>query len=100
MNKIYSFLGLCARARMLVSGETAVIGAVRDGKAHLVILASDASEQTRKRFTDKCSYYGVRTVTFGTMEEIGNAIGKEHRSAVAVTDGGFADEMIKKLETQ
>lgn len=85
---------------MLVSGETAVMGAIRDGKAYLVILATDASEQTRKRYADKCAYYGAKHVTFGTMEEIGKAIGKEHRSAVAVIDRGFADEMVKKLETQ
>lgn len=100
MDKLYSFLGLCARARMLVSGETAVLNAIRDGKAYLVILASDASEQTRKRYTDKCTHYDTKTVTFGTMAEIGKAIGKEHRSAVAVTDRGFADELTRKLETQ
>ena len=54
-NKVESLLGLCTRSRNLVSGEFAAEGAVKDGSACLVIVATDASANTKKLFKDKCS---------------------------------------------
>ena len=55
-NKIESLLGLCTRSRNLVSGEFAAEAAVKDGSAALVIVATDASANTKKLFRDKCSF--------------------------------------------
>ena len=85
-NKIYMLLGLAMKGRNVVSGEFATENAVRSGSAMLVIVAEDASDNTKKRFQDKCSYYKVPICTYGTKEELGHAMGKEQRSAVAVTD--------------
>lgn len=49
--KILQFLGLATRARKLVTGEELVISEVRRGNAKLVIVAEDASENTRKNCT-------------------------------------------------
>lgn len=91
-----SLLGLCVKAGKLVSGETAVLNAVRSGEAKLVVIASDASENTRKRFTDKCRYYGIETMSFATKDELSRAIGKRDRAVVAVTDEGFAKALYCK----
>ena len=56
-NKIYSLLGLAMRGRNLVSGEFQTEDAVKKGSAMLVIVAEDASANTKKLFHDKCSYY-------------------------------------------
>ena len=58
-NKIYSLLGLAMRGRNLVSGEFQTEDAVKKGSAMLVIVAEDASANTKKLFHDKCSYYEV-----------------------------------------
>ena len=55
--KIYSLLGLCQKAGKLVSGEFAVEKAVKGGNAKIVIISADASENTAKKFRDKCVYY-------------------------------------------
>lgn len=57
--KILQFLGLATRARKLVTGEELVISEVRRGNAKLVIVAEDASENTRKKLHDKCNSYNV-----------------------------------------
>jgi ribosomal protein L7Ae-like RNA K-turn-binding protein len=44
-----SLLGLCARARMLVTGEELVIKGVRNKSVALVIVANDASDGTKKK---------------------------------------------------
>ena len=49
-NKIYSLLGLAMRGRNLVSGEFQTEDAVKKGSAMLVIVAEDASANTKKLF--------------------------------------------------
>lgn len=97
-NKVESLLGLCTRSRNLVSGEFAAEGAVKDGSAVLVIVATDASDNTKKLFRDKCSFYEVPCFEYGTKQSLGHAIGKELRASIAVLDEGFAKSIMKHLE--
>ncbi len=97
-NKIESLLGLCMRAGKLASGEFQAEGAVKDGSAWLVIVATNASANTKKLFNDKCSFYEVPCFEYGTKESLGHAIGKEIRASIAVLDEGFAKSIMKHLE--
>lgn len=97
MDKVLSLIGLAQRARKLVSGEYMTEAAVKDGTAELVIIASDVSENTRKKFTDKCSYYGVPVMEYSDKETLGHAMGKEFRASLAVTDKGFAQAILEKM---
>ena len=96
--KILSFFGLAARAGRIASGEFQTETAVKDGTAKLVVVAEDASDNTKKLFRDKCSFYKVPNITLGTKEELGHAIGKEFRASLAVLDEGFANAIMKKME--
>lgn len=98
LNKIESLLGLCSRSRNLASGEFAAENSVKDGSAWLVIVAADASVNTKKLFKDKCSFYEVPCFEYGTKESLGHAIGKEMRASIAVLDEGFAKSILKHLE--
>jgi ribosomal protein L7Ae-like RNA K-turn-binding protein len=89
-NKELSRLGLAMRAGKLVSGEETVLKAIRGGEAKLVIVAADASDNTRKKLADKCGSYGVPLVVGYTRFELGWAVGKPERVMFAVTDQGFA----------
>lgn len=93
--KFYSFLGLAMRAGKVVSGEEQVIEAIRKKKACLVIVAGDASENTKKKVTDKAGYYGVPCLTAGDRYRLGQAIGKGERVVLAVTDRGFAKGLVR-----
>lgn len=94
-NKALSMLGLAKRAGKVVSGEFSVEKAVKSGKAYLVIVAEDASANTRKNFTDMCTYYELPLIFTGTKETLGHAIGCELRASAAVTDSGFAQSIEK-----
>ena len=54
MNKFFSLLGLCKRAGKLVAGEVAAEQAVRKKQAYLLILAQDASKNTKKKQIPQC----------------------------------------------
>ncbi len=90
-------LGLAMKAGKVQSGELQAETAVKAMKAFLVIIAGDASDNTKKLFTDKCSFYKVPVRILGTKEILGHAIGKNERSSIAITDEGFAKSLLKKL---
>lgn len=95
--KLLQFLGLCQRAGKLASGETGALSAIKDGSAELVIVAENASDNTKKKFGDSAGYYNKKIVVFGDKFEMGSAIGKDERAVLAVKDKGFADKIIKMI---
>ncbi len=97
-SKVLSLLGLAMRGHNLVSGELQTVDAVKSGTACLVIIAQDASANTKKLFNNKCSYYEIPVHEYGTKEDLGRAIGKDLRSSLGVCDAGLADAIIKQLE--
>ena len=99
-NKVLSLLGLSIRGRNLVSGEFQTETAVKSGDALLVIVAQDASANTKKLFHDKCSYYEVPIEEYSTKIELGRAIGKDLRSSLAICDAGLANAIQKEIELQ
>lgn len=97
--KMLSLLGLATKAGKIVSGEFPTETAIKSGTATLVVIAQDASNNTKKLFQDKCSFYNIPIMILGTKEELGHAIGKEYRASLAILDAGFAEAMIKlKIE--
>ncbi|XME03267.1 L7Ae/L30e/S12e/Gadd45 family ribosomal protein [Lachnospiraceae bacterium C1.1] len=97
-DKVFSLLGLATRAGKIVSGEFSVEKAVKAKTAKLVMVSVDASENTAKKFSDKCKFYNIPIRFYGTKEALGAAIGKELRSTAAVMDEGFANTILKRLE--
>ena len=95
-SKVFSSLGLATKAGKTQSGEFSTEKAVKSFRAFLVIVAEDASDNTKKMFTNMCTYYEVPCVIYGTKVELGHAMGKEMRASLAITDEGFA----KMIQTQ
>ncbi len=97
-NNVLSLLGMAMKGRNLVSGEFQTLEAIKKGSAMLIIIAEDASDNTKKLFTDKCSFYKVPIQFFGTREALGRAIGKDFRSSLGVCEAGLADAIVKQLK--
>ena len=98
MNQPFSVLGLAYRAGKAVSGDQAVLNAIRRNEAKLVIVAEDASQGTLKKYRDKCTFYHIPMIQTGTSEQLGRSIGKINRVVIAVTDNGFAELLRKSLQ--
>lgn len=88
--------GLAAKAGKVASGEFSVEKAVKSNKAYLVLVADDASDNTKKMFTNMCTFYKVPILFYADKEKLGRAIGKEMRASAVVLDKGFADSIIEK----
>lgn len=100
ISKVLSYLGLAMKSGNLVSGEFMTENAVKEGKAQLVIVADDASANTKKMFTNMCTFYKVPMYCLGDKELLGHVIGKEFRASLAILDQGFAKSIQKQLELE
>jgi ribosomal protein L7Ae-like RNA K-turn-binding protein len=94
----YFMLSLSMKAGKLKSGEEACEELIRSGKAKLVLLADDSSENTKNKFKNKTSFYNVPLAFAGSRERLGKATGKANRVVFVVLDEGFAANLMKRLE--
>ena len=95
MDKILSNLGLCQRARGVISGDEMVVEAIRQGKVFLVFLANDAGLNTSKKIKDKAKFYNVEVNESYSSSELSSAIGKNNRMVVGISDKNFLN-ILKK----
>ncbi|WP_054949867.1 L7Ae/L30e/S12e/Gadd45 family ribosomal protein [Numidum massiliense] len=95
MKQLTNMLGLAMRAGYIVSGEEQVVQKMRRGQARLVFLASDAGMQTAKKITDKAATNCVPVLRLLDRGQLGGAIGKGERVVVALTEVGFARQLLK-----
>ena len=85
-----SLLSLASRAGKIASGGDSVEKSLQSGACELIIISSEASANTKKKFVNKCHYYGKEAAVCGTVDEISKAIGRHARVVVSVNDAGFA----------
>lgn len=97
MNKAYSMISLTNKAGKLVTGEDAVRNSIRSGKIKLVVVAEDASDNTKKRFGNSAAFYNIPLVIWGFKEMLGSCIGKSERSVLGITDESFSKGLKEKL---
>ena len=97
-NKIYGLIGICMKAGKVLSGSEQVESGIKKQKAFLLILATDSSEKTLKRYIEAAEKYHLPYRIWGTKIELGQSLGKSRRTAVLITDKGLASALLKKLE--
>lgn len=91
-------MGIATKSGNVASGEFSTEKAVKGKKAALVIVAEDSSDNTKKMFTNMCTYYNVPIYFFGSKNDLGHAMGKEFRASLAVFDKGLANAIEKILK--
>ena len=96
-SKAMALISLAMKAGKVASGEFSTEKMVKDGKAKLVIIAKDASDNTKKKFHNMCTYYEVPYSLLGDKIQLGNAIGKEFRASLAIVDENLAQAISKQI---
>ena len=97
IDKALNMISLSMKAGALVSGEFACEQAIKDGSGYLCIVATDASANTKKSFSNSCEFYEVEYVEYGTKESLGHAIGKEYRASIVVCDENLSLSILDKI---
>lgn len=97
MNKFFSMLGMAKRAGKVSAGEFIVKKDIQRNKARLVIIATDASLNTKKSIINSCEFYKVKYIIHSTMEELGKSIGAPMRAVISVNDDNFQKAVLDKI---
>ena len=96
-DKFYRMLGLATRAGSVVFGQGAAKDSIRSKKALLVLVAKDASDNTKKKFYNSTEFYSVPYFEAGDKLTLGKATGREFLAVLSITDKSFAESLIKIL---
>lgn len=94
---VYRFLGLIQRAGKALSGNLQLAEGLKKGNGVFLLIAEDASERTKEDYRKSAEYHHIACRTAGEKGRLGRALGKGERSAVLITDKGFAKALEKKL---
>lgn len=95
-NKIFSMIGLAKRAGKISTGEFICKTQIKKGVAKLIILAENASDNTKKSIINSCNYYKTEYYVFADMADLGKYTGGGQRAVISVNDVNLANG-IKKL---
>ncbi len=98
MNKALNYIGLAKKAGAIEIGETNAGAVIRAGKGRVLVLASDASDNARRRAEN--FVYGTQTplITLPfTKEELSKMTGVGGCSMAAFTDIGLAAAFMAAL---
>lgn len=89
-------LGLARKAGKVVIGTDLTVNEVRKNRVKVVLLASDASNNTKKLIYDKCQFYKVFVIDTYSSAEISNSIGKENIKVIGISDEGFSKLLLSQ----
>ncbi len=90
------FLGLLYSGKQVSIGDIA-INDIKHNKSKLVLLASDASELTKKEVMNAAFITKVNVSVFSTKVDIGYALGKGNIAVVSINNAKAAKKFLEKI---
>ena len=98
-NKALNYLSLARKGGMAELGEEPVGAAARALKAHVILVASDASDHTWRRAKSYAAGTDQQCIRIAaTKDEMGFVIGRTSLAIAAITDVQLALALVKSLE--
>ena len=93
-----NLLSMAARGRRIVSGALMAEDVLKRKQGTFLLLAQDASEETKTKFIRMAAQLKVPTAELLTMQQLGHCLGKEYRAVAVLIDRGFADRLSAYLQ--
>ena len=98
MDKALNYLALARKGGMAELGEEPVGASARALKAHLILVASDASDHTWRRAKSFAAGTDQQCIRLNaTKDEMGFAIGRTSLAIAAITDAQLALALVTAL---
>ncbi|MBQ9267829.1 MAG: ribosomal L7Ae/L30e/S12e/Gadd45 family protein [Clostridia bacterium] len=97
IDRIYSMLGLCMKAGKIAYGSDMCEEKIKCEKVSMLIVAEDASKNTKERFRKLCDRK-IKYWEFGKINEISHYIGKENKAVIGIMDDGFSKKINELME--
>lgn len=97
--KVMGLLGLANRAGQISAGAMQTEKAVMTGKCKLLLIAEDVAPETLKRLTIMTEETETPTLKMFTKLQLGTAVGKSPKAALAINDTGFASSLRRMVSS-
>lgn len=94
-DRLLGMLGLAVRAGKVSFGAFMTQKALDEGRAHLVIAASDIGQSNRRGIENKCKASGVPLIFYSEKSSLSRACGKKDMPVAGICDEGFAGAIVK-----
>jgi ribosomal protein L7Ae-like RNA K-turn-binding protein len=99
MDSALGYISLAKKAGAIQIGETKSAGAIRAGKAQLLVLAADASENAEARAMNFAHGRELTPIRLPfTKQQISQATNTPGCSMAVFTDKGLAEAFLRRLE--
>lgn len=97
-NRFYSFLGLIQKSGNIVSGYNSCLYNIKEKGCRLIIIAEDASDNTKDKFINICSAKNIPYAICGMKDRIGSSIGRSAKSVLGVKDENMSRVVLNMLK--
>lgn len=91
-------LGLCMKAGKLAYGSDMVEEKIKYKQVSLLIIAEDASENTKEKFRRIANQNKLNIHFFSTIEELSQKVGKNNKAVFGIMDKNFTEKLNKLFE--
>ena len=98
MSKINSYMGFAKRSGNLIAGAETCIIYMKKKKVKLLLIAEDASENSKKKMISSANSFGVRYIVYGDSQELSKAVGSPGRTVFGILSSDFADTIEKEIQ--
>lgn len=92
-SKMFTLMGFAMRSGNIVSGEEMCRKGIMTGKVTLMLVASDISAKTGEKIRELCDSLNIKHIDVYTKKQISDAIGKEDKTLVGLTNKKFSREI-------
>ena len=86
-------LGLCMKAGKLAYGSDMVEEKIKYKQVNLLIIAEDASDNTKEKFRRIANQNKLNLYFFSTIAELSHRIGKSNKAVLGIMDKNFAEKI-------
>lgn len=98
-NKFLQFLGIVKKSGKLTEGYNKCEEIIKIGKAKLIILSDDVSDNTRNKFENYSIRYAIPIIKNGFLsEDLGKILGREQVKVLCVIDYKISCKLISMLD--
>ena len=93
--KLLGMLGIACKAGKITFGADSCKEAVMKNKIKLILIAKDASERTKTKFTSLAIDRKIPIYEVASIELLSKSIGKKNKAIVGIIDLNFSKAIIK-----
>lgn len=98
MQKFLTMLGFAIKSGNIITGDDTCEMFIKKHRIKLLIVAADASENTKDKFRFMTKQHEIQLLEISTKEELSQAIGKSNRAVIGITNRKFSNALLKLVE--